>query len=203
MRSGKTSLQGVWKALDDAAFGPMNILNLRESLPSAPEARRRAEAWLRERQVSRANEVLIITGRGNNSPNGISMVREGVLGLLAILRRRGVVAEWREHSPGSFVVRLASIGAMLDAPRRKRDRAVRSEPQSPRSLNALEPETVELLRKLSVRSLESLGVKDPAKFVESEMLAKFNLLAAGVTPGAGSEEKLRRAIVAALEQLDD
>jgi hypothetical protein len=59
------------------------------------------------------------------------------------------------------------------------------------------------LRKLSVRSLESLGVKDPAKFVESEMLAKFNLLAAGVTPGAGSEEKLRRAIVAALEQLDD
>jgi hypothetical protein len=203
MRSAKKPLQAVWKALDDASFGPKNTLNLRESLPSAAEARRRVEAWLRERQVSRAKEVLIITGRGNNSPQGISMVREGVLGLLAVLRRRGVVGEWREHSPGSFVVKPAPIGAMLDAPRRKRDRNVTAEPQSPRSLDALEPATVELLRVLAVRSLESLGVKDPTNFIASEMLAKFNLLAAGVPPGADSEERLRRAIATALDQLDD
>jgi len=203
MRSAKNSLQGVWKAFDDATFGPKNTLNLRESLPSAGEARRRAEAWLRERQVSRAKDVLIITGRGNNSPNGISMVREGVVGLLSVLRRRGVVGEWREHSPGSFVVKLAPIGAMLDAPRRKRDRDLPAVPPNPQTLDALEPATVELLRNLALRSLESLGVKDPAKFIESEMLAKFNLLAAGVVPGVEGEERLRRAIAAALDQLDD
>jgi hypothetical protein len=203
MRSAKTSLQSVWKALDDATYGPKNTLNLRESLPSAAEARRRVEAWLRERQVNRANEVLVITGRGNNSPNGISMVREGVLGLLALLRRRGVVGEWREHSPGSFVVKLAPIKAMLDAPRRKRDRGSKPEVPSPRSLDALDPATVALLRELAVRSLEALGVKDPANFIESEMLVKFNLLAAGVAPGVESEERLRNAIAAALDQLDD
>lgn len=203
MRSAKKSLQGVWKAFDDATFGPKNTLNLRESLPSAAEARRRVEAWLRERQVNSASEVLIITGRGNNSPNGISLVREGVLGLLAMLRRRGVVGEWREHSPGSFVVKLAPITAMLDAPRRKKDRDALPALHSPQSLTALDPATVELLRKLAVRSLEQLGVKDPTKFIESEMLAKFNLLAAGVTPGVESEERLRRAIAAALDQLDE
>ena len=65
MRPGKSSLQPVWKALDEAQFGLRNILNLRESLPSAADARHRTEAWLRERQISRASEVLIITGRGN------------------------------------------------------------------------------------------------------------------------------------------
>lgn len=203
MRSAKSSLQGVWKAFDDATFGPRNTLNLRESLPSAAEAKRRVEAWLRERQVSRAREALVITGRGNNSPNGVSVVREGVLAMLSVLRRRGVVSEWREHSPGSFVVKLAPIGAMLEAPRRKRDRAVPVPADPPRSLDALDAATVELLRKLAVRSLEALGVKEPAQFVESEMLAKFNLLAAGVTPGVEGEERLQRAIALALEQLDD
>jgi hypothetical protein len=92
---------------------------------------------------------------------------------------------------------------MLDAPRRKKDRAVSSEVPSPRSLDALDPATVELLRQLAVRSLESLGVKDPRNFVESEMLAKFNLLAAGVAPGTEGEERLRRAIASALDQLDE
>ena len=203
MRSAKKSLEGVWKAFDDATFGPSNTLNLRELLPTQAEARRRAEAWLRERQVSRAKQVLVITGRGNNSPAGISMVREGVMGLLAVLRRRGVVAEWAEHSPGSFVVKLAPISAMLEAPRRKRDRAAAPKASTPQSLDALEPATVELLRELALRSLDSLGVKDPSSFLESEMLAKFNLLAASVTPGIESEERLRRAIAGALDQLDD
>jgi hypothetical protein len=92
---------------------------------------------------------------------------------------------------------------MLDAPRRKKDRGVSSELPSPRALDALDSATVELLRRLAVRSLESLGVKDPTNFIESEMLAKFNLLAAGVTPGAESEERLRRAIASALDQLDE
>ncbi|HMI43440.1 MAG TPA: hypothetical protein VK516_07435, partial [Gemmatimonadaceae bacterium] len=73
----------------------------------------------------------------------------------------------------------------------------------PRSLQGLESSTLSLLRRLAIRSLESLGVRDPASFVETEMLSKFNFLAAGVTPGAEGEVRLRDAIKDALEQLDE
>jgi hypothetical protein len=203
MRSGKISLDPVWKAFDEAAFGQKNTLNLRESLPTVADARFRAEAWLRERQVGGASEVLIITGRGNQSPNGVSPVREGILALLPSLRRRGVVSEWKEHTAGSFVVRLGSISSLLDAPRRKRERGEKQATANPESLKALESSTLTLLRTLAIRSLESLGVRDPTNFTEAEMLSKFNLLAAGITPGAEGEARLREAIAAALEQLDD
>jgi hypothetical protein len=203
MRSGRNSLGPVLKALDEAAFGQKNILNLRESLPTAADARFRAEAWLRERQVSKSGDVLVITGRGNQSPNGVSPVREAIVGLLPSLRRRGVVSEWREHSPGSFVVKLASISSLLDAPRRKRERTASTPIPNPRSLTGLDGSTLSLLRRLAVRSLESLGVRDPQNFVEAEMLSKFNSLAAGVTAGAEGEARLRDAIKDALEQLDE
>jgi hypothetical protein len=201
MRSGKGSLQPVWKAFDEAEFGTRNILNLRESLPTAADARHRAEAWLRERQISRAAEVLLITGRGNQSPGGVSAVRGAILSLLPLLRRKGVVSEWREHSPGSFAVRLASISELLDAPRRKRDREKPSQ-LDPRSLTALDSSTLSLLRRLAARSLEALGVRDVDKFLEAEMVSKFNSLAAGVPAGIDGEVKLRDAIAAALDQLD-
>jgi hypothetical protein len=203
MRSGKVSLHSVWKAFDEAEFGPKNILNLRESLPTAADARFRAEAWLRERQVSRANEVLLITGRGNQSPGGISTVRAEIVAVLPALRRRGVVIEWREHTPGSFVVKLGSISSLLDAPKRKRDRALVAKPADPRSLAELESSTLLLLRRLAVRSLESLGVRNPEKFVDAEMLSKFNSLAGGVAPGVEGEARLREAISTALDQLDE
>lgn len=205
MRSGKASLQPVWQALDEAQFGPKNILNLRESLPAAADARHRAEAWLRERQISRAGEVLLITGRGNQSPGGVSAVRGAILSMLPLLRRRGVVSEWREHSPGSFVVRLASVNALLDAPRRKRDRSeTEAQPSGdPRPLTGLDRSTLALLRRLAVRSLEALGVRDIDKFVEAEMLSRFDLLAANIESGVDGEVRLRDAIVAALDQLDE
>ena len=203
MRSGKVSLHSVWKAFDEAEFGPKNILNLRESLPTAADARFRAEAWLRERQVSRINEVLLITGRGNQSPGGISAVRAAIVALLPALRRRGVVIEWREHTPGSFVVKLGSISSLLDAPKRKRDRALVAKPADPRPLAELERSTLLLLRRLAVRSLESLGVQQPEKFVDAEMLSKFNSLAGGVAPGVEGEARLRDAISTALDQLDE
>ena len=203
MRPGRDSLAGVWNAFDSAGFGLENTLNLRESLPTAADARFRAEAWLRERQIVHAEEVLVITGRGNNSPDGISAVREAILGLFPQLRRRGVVSEWREHSPGSFVVTLASINALLNAPRRRRDRKPPSEDAVPRSLDGLESSTLLLLRQLAVRSLEALGLRQPEKFVEAEMLAKFNSLAAGVSPGVEGESRLRRAISTAIDQLDE
>ena len=203
MRSSKVSLHSVWKAFDEAAFGPKNTLNLRESLPTAADARHRAEAWLRERQISRASEVLLITGRANQSPGGVSAVRAAIVALLPGLRRRGVVSEWREHSPGSFVVKLGSISSLLDAPRRKRDRATVATLADPESLAQLDAKTLSLLRRLAVRSLESLGVRDIDQFVDAEMLSKFNSLAAGIVPGVDGEVRLREAISAALEQLDE
>jgi hypothetical protein len=203
MRSGRISLHSVWKAFDEAAFGQKNTLNLRESLPTAADARFRAEAWLRERQVGGASEVLIITGRGNQSPNGVSAVREGILALLPSLRRRGVVSEWREHSHGSVVVKLGSISSLLEAPRRKRERGSKASTSNPQALQALEKSTLSLLRRLAVRSLESLGVRDPAKYVEAEMLSKFDSLAGGISPGVDGEARLRDAITTALEQLDE
>lgn len=204
MASGKTPLEPVWRAFDEAEFGPKNSLNLRDSLPSAADARFRTESWLRERQVAGAKEVLIITGRGNRSPGGFPVVRKAILDLLPSLRRRGVVSEWREHSPGSLVVKLEPISALLNAPRRRRDR---ENPQQragdPRSLAALDKSTLQMLRSLAIRSLENLGVHDSAKFLETEMMSKFDALAASIPPGEGSEERLRKAIAAALEELDE
>ena len=203
MRSGRVSRTSVLRAFDEIEFGSTNTLNLRESLPSAADARFRTEAWLRERQISRAAEVLVITGRGNQSPNGISAVREGILSLLPSLRRRGVVSEWREHSPGSFVVKLGSISSLLEAPRRKRDRSPIEPTVNPESLKNLERSTLELLRRLAIRTLESLGAREPDKFVEAEMLSKFHSLAGGINPGEQGEARLREAIKAALDQLDE
>jgi hypothetical protein len=204
MRSGKTPLEPVWRAFDEAEFGPRNSLNLRDSLPSAADATYRTEAWLRERQVSGAKQVLIITGRGNRSPGGVSVVRTAIVNMLPVLHRRGIVNDWREHSPGSLVVRLQPISALLNAPRRKRDRD--SGPHrtiDPQALAALDKSTLRMLRTLALRSLESLGIRDSEKFVEDEMLMKFDSLAASVPAGEGSEGRLRKAIAAALEQLDE
>ena len=203
MRSSRSSRHSLLKAFDEAEFGVKNILNLRESLPTAADARHRTESWLRERQISSVSEVLVITGRGNQSPGGVSAVRVAILGLLPSLRRRGVVSEWREHSPGSFVVKLGSISSLLAAPRRKRDRGDKDIPPNPEALTGLDSSTLALLRRLAIRSVEALGVRDADKFVDAEMLSKFSSLAAGVPPGEGSEAKLRDAITAALEQLDE
>lgn len=124
--------------------------------------------------------------------------------LLPALHRRGVVSEWREHSPGSLVVRLQPITALLNAPRRRRDRDnVLHKPAGPQALSALDQNTLRLLRNLALRSLDSLGVRDTEKFVDAEMLEKFNSLAASIPEGEGSEERLQRAIATALEQLDE
>jgi hypothetical protein len=111
--------------------------------------------------------------------------------------------EWREHSPGSFVVKLGSISSLLEAPRRKRDRTPIAPAINPESIKDLDRATLELLRRLAIRTLESLGIREPEKFVEAEMLAKFHSLAGGISPGEQGEARLREAIKAALDQLDE
>lgn len=188
---------GVLRALDAVRFGERNILNLRESLPSAADAAQRAEQWLRQKQVEAMDEVLIVTGRGNRSEGGVSPVREAVIRTILALRRRNVVDRYEEHTPGSFSIRLASVNAMVDAPKRQRHPV---KPEAPEPLPDLSPSSTRMLRDLAERSLEGLGIKDTAAFLDAEMQRQLRALSAAVGTGPGRAEKLRAAIRAALDQ---
>jgi hypothetical protein len=192
----------VAAAFDVLRFGRENTLDLRSSLPTGAEAARRAEAFLRDRQVARAPEVLIITGRGNQSIDGVPVVRPVVAAVLAKLRRGGVVQGWREHTPGSFAVTPASLSALLEAPRRRRD-AVVPAPRDPTSLGVLEPATRQVLRRLAVRSLESLGAPTDESYVQGEMQRQFSVLGASIPGGVSREVRLRAAAERALDELDE
>jgi hypothetical protein len=204
MRSGKPDLKALWNALDEAAFGPQRILNLRELLPTAAEARSRTEIWLRSRQVVKSQEVLIITGRGNQSLGGVGIIRQEVLQMLPGLRRRGVVESWKEHNQGAVAVKLAPMSKLLSETKRRRDNSssMPSEPD-PQSLSALGADTLRLLRRLAAQNLEALGVKEPGPFMEQEMVRNFSTLANAFPPGENREEKLRDAILAAINEASD
>lgn len=204
MRSGKPELKALWNALDEAAFGVERILNLRESLPTAADARARAESWLRSRQVMKSLEVLIVTGRGNQSVGGVGIIREEIVGMLPGLRRRGVVESWREHNPGSIVVKLAPMSMLLAATRRRRDSMTTMPPEAnPRTLAALDEETRRLLRQLAIQTLDGLGVNESGPFVEHEMVRNFSMLAAAIPAGENREARLRDAIQRAIDEGSD
>lgn len=189
---------------DELRFGAERTLNLRELRPTAEEAARRAETWLREKQVQRAGEVLVITGRGKGSEGGISVVREAVVRLLASLRRRGVVETVQEHTAGSFVVELAPLSALLNAGRRRREQPPPSPAPDPLALEGLEPDTRRALRDLAVHALNFYGLRDSApEFVRQEMQRQFDRLAPGVPEGSGREARLREAIRRAAEEYDE
>jgi hypothetical protein len=196
------SPRGLQRAFDELRFGPSRILSVRDTLPSAREAEHRVEQWLRTKQVERAGEVLVITGRGAGSVDQVPVIRGAVQKLLGTLRRRGVVSEVQEHTPGSFVVRLAPMRALFEATRRQKDPAPPSQ-ASPKGLQELEPATRERLRLLAVRSLESLGLRRlDAGFVSDEMERQFALLARGVPESGDRDRWLRDAIDRALEEFE-
>ena len=68
-------LKGLRQAFDEVRFGGQRTLNLRDTLPTAAAATARTEAWLRQQQVDSAGEVLIVTGRGNQSEGGVPVLR--------------------------------------------------------------------------------------------------------------------------------
>ena len=84
----------------------MRTLDLRATMPTAAEAERRAEAWLRERQATTGGEVLVITGRGRGSVDGIAVVRRAVERLLARTRA------WTFGNPADPAV---DMGTVIDA----------------------------------------------------------------------------------------
>ena len=193
---------GLQQAFDEVRFGPTRTLNLRASLPTGHEAATRLERWLRQHQVQQSGEVLVITGRGNNSEAGISVVREACIRVLHELKRKGVVEGFAEHTPGSFVVTLATMKAMLDAPGRRREQTPPPRPAAPPTLDALTDETRQALRVLAERSLDALGVRDRLPFLEGEMLRLFGSLATTVPAGPDRERRLRTAIRAAMSEYD-
>jgi len=205
MKRRKGSLKGLWQSFDETTFGSERTLNLRESLPSAVEARARAESWLRMRQVMKPGDVLVITGRGNQSPGGVGVIRETIIALMPSLRRRGVVKSWREQTPGSIVVTLASLNTLLTAPKRNREKdrdTGENEIATPESLAALDPETLMQLKLLAVRTIESLGVDDVSPYVAAEMQRIFATLTMTLPVSTDREGALRRAVATALEELD-
>ncbi|MEO7101857.1 MAG: hypothetical protein ABI311_00855 [Gemmatimonadaceae bacterium] len=191
----------IQKAFDEIRFGAARTLNLRESLPTADQARARAESWVRTKQVERAGELLVITGRGQASDDGIAVVRKAILALFPSLRRRNIITKWEEHTAGSFVVTLAPVSAMFEAPKRRREKDVPL--PVPQTLSALSPETLKLLRDLASASLMMLGVNGSEQFIESEMTSKFSKLTAAIADAEDPELELRAAIQHALDELDE
>ena len=179
-------LSDLRQAFDELTYGPERTLNLRAHLPTRAQAVGRCEAWLRERQAAGAREVLVVTGRGERSVDGVSVVRQGVLELLGSLSRRHVVAGYREHTAGSFVVELQPF-AELHAARRAAPPPP-PPPPDPRTLAALSAETRDRLRVLAVTHMQQLGAHSPTRqMVEAEMLAWFERLAPAALRAAGVE----------------
>jgi len=195
-------LAGLRQAFDEIRFGALRTLNLRLSMPSGREAAERVERWLRQHQVQQSGEVLVITGRGNGSEGGVAVVREASIRVFHELRRTGVIEGFEEHTPGSFVVTLAPMRALLEAAPRRREQTPMSAPAEPVTLAALDDETRRLLRDLAERSLDSLGVRDRGPFMETEMLRLFGSLAATVPAGPDRERRLRAAVQSAMSEYE-
>ena len=193
-------LREVRRAFDEARYGAERTLNLREALPTPEQAVARLDGWIRQRQVDRAGEVLVISGRGKGSAGGVSPVRVAVVRHLGLLQRMGIVAGVRQHTPGSFIVRLAPV-------RPKGGGTPERVPPPPRpdakTLQALEPETRAVLRRLADCELQALGVRDRGPFLAEEMVRQFTRLATGLADGPDREARLRAAGEEALAQCED
>jgi Smr domain-containing protein len=193
-------------ALDELRFGRSGTLNLRASLPTAAEAVKRTESWLRMKQAEGAREVLIVTGRGNHSFARIGVVREAVQRLLGYLSTRGIVEHHSEHSPGSFAVRLLPMTATVKG-RETQSGSMAVPIVSPPTLDGLAPATRDQLRVLASGTLQALGMRDPSsQFVHDEMERQCVQLAATLPPAATADEReasFRLAIARAIERLDD
>jgi len=187
-------------ASDELRFGPKRTLNLRERLPSAADAVRHADNWLREHQVRGSKEVLIITGRGSHSAGGTAVIRPAIEKLLFSLHRRGVVKSHSDYNPGAFCVRLAPLRELIDAPARRRER--RDPANSPIELHGLTRETIGLLRELAERSLDALGVSPDDTRIEDEMHRHLRAMAPALPAGPDMEEYLRSALRSAMSEYD-
>ena len=195
---------GLAQAFDEVRFGATRTLNLRTTLPTASEAATRVDNWLRQHQMQASGEVLVITGRGNSSEGGVSVVREASIRTFHALQKKGVIEGFAEHTPGSFVVTLAPVKALHAAAARRDAPAPLPPPAAPPTLEILGADTRAALRVLAERSLDALGIHERGPFLESEMLRLFGTLGSKMGEGkaAEREQRLRAAIATAMEEYD-
>ena len=189
---------GEHASLERARFGPLRTLNVRASMLSGEESARRVESWLRSKQVELTGDVLIITGRGVGSIGGVPVVKEATKKVLARLRRAGVIQSFGEDTPGSFVVQLASIRSLLEAPKR-RERARAPLTRKTASIHGLRSETRDQLRYLAGRAIDALGVKKPSEAqINAEMERQFSVIVRTAPSGVDYDRWLESAITRAL-----
>jgi hypothetical protein len=114
--------------------------------------------------------------------------------MLPTLKRRGVVENWREHTPGSFVIQLAPMTALLEAPRRRRGNAPAETAIESVELAGLKPETLALLRQIASQNLMTLGITESQLFLDEEMLRTFSKLIRALPTDGDREAGLQQAI---------
>lgn len=153
--------------------------------------------------MAKATEVLVITGRGKGSVDGVPIVRPAILALFAKLRRQGVIRGWKEHSAGSFVAQPAPIRALFEIPRRHGKAAPPAALVDAEEFNGLDAKTRTALRRLAERSLHALGAPATDTFIRDEMQRQFAVLAAAIPAGPRRDAHLCHAAVTALDELDD
>ena len=185
-------------SIERARFGPLRTLNVRVSLLSGEESARRVESWLRSKQVELSGDVLIITGRGAGSIGGVPVIKESTLRVLNRLRRAGVIQAFGEDTAGSFVVQLAPLRSLLEAPaRRKGSRS--SIPKKKANIQGLKSETRDQLHYLASRAIDALGVKKPSESqILTEMERHFSVFARTAPVGVDTDRWLNSAISRAL-----
>lgn len=192
----------IERAFDELRFGAARTLNLRDGLPTVAQAESRVDAWLRLQQAEGGGEVLVITGRGLGSLDGVGKVRAAVLQRCTQLRRLNVVLEVREHGPGALVVTVAPLRALVDAPRLRTGRKTPTPVADPGELAALPDDVRRLLRELAEISIQRLGVREPTPaMLLDEMRTQFGALAPSVVGAADPDDALRTVATRLLHDL--
>jgi hypothetical protein len=191
---------GTDAAVERVRFGPLRTLNVRASKQTRQESAARVEAWLRSKQVELTGEVLVITGRGAGSVDGVPVVKVATQKVLNRLRRLGVIESYGEDTPGSFIVIMAPLRSLLEAPARRRNPAPASSRRTP-AIEGLRPATRDRLSYLASRALDGLGVKEPSDSqLQSEMERQFSMIARTAPAGVDGDKWLDGAITKVLRE---
>jgi hypothetical protein len=178
-------------------------LNVRAGKFTGAQAAARVEAWLRSKQVELSGDVLVITGRGAGSLGGVPVVKNATHRVLVRLRRLGVVTSFGEDTPGSFVVQLAPLRTLLEAPARRRTPVARPTRRVP-AINGLSSGTRDRLHYLAGRALDALGVKNAtAEQIAREMIRKFTVIARAAPIGVDTDAWVDGAITRALREYEE